>query len=165
MSKIIECEFGDMTKAYRDGINFFVDKEDYERYVKGYRFRMNNNGYVMYSSAKDGLHNKKLHRVIMDCPEGMMIDHIDHNPLNNCRSNLRICTQQQNCMNRGKTERNKSGVIGVYWFKSSEKWRARINLNNKDIYLGLFDSLEEASKARKEAEIKYYGDYRNKDGE
>jgi hypothetical protein len=58
-------------KRIRDGIKFYVDKDDYERFVKGYKFMMNNYGYVLYSSTKDGLNNKKLHRVIMDCPDDM----------------------------------------------------------------------------------------------
>jgi len=94
-----------------------------------------------------------------------MIDHIDHNPLNNCRSNLRIVTPQQNMMNRGKHKNNTSGVIGVGWNKASEKWRATIKLNNKENYLGMFDNFEEVCKVRKEAEIKYFGDFRNKENE
>ena len=167
MSEIIECEFGSLTKAYKEGKKFYVDKEDYERYVKGYKFAMmnNNNNYVKYSSAKDGLRNKLLHRVIMNCPDDRVIDHIDHNPLNNSRSNLRIVTQHQNMMNLSKYKTNTSGVVGVYWQKASEKWHVRIRLNNKTIHLGYFDNLEDACKARKEGEIKYFGEYRNKDNE
>jgi hypothetical protein len=165
MVEIIECNFGPGTKACKNGDKFYVDENDYEQYVKGYSFRMINKGYVIYSSRKDGLHHKLLHRVIMDCPEGMMIDHINHDKLNNCRSNLRIVTEQQNHMNRSKTKRNTSGIIGVCWHKAREKWIAQIRLNNKQINLGYFDDLEDASKARKEAEIKYFGEFRNKDGE
>jgi hypothetical protein len=165
MSEIIECEFGSLTKAYRDGIKFYVDENDYERYVKGYKFMMNNKGYVVYSGKKDELNSKRLHRMILDCPENMVIDHIDHNPLNNCRSNLRIVTQQQNMMNQSKTKRNTSGVLGVSWSKTYEKWVAQITLNNKNIYLGRFDDLEEACEVRKEAEKKYFGEFRNKDNE
>jgi hypothetical protein len=161
----IECEFGERTQAYRNGKKFYVDYDDFINHVMGYKFAMSNVGYVMYSSTKDGLHCKLLHRIIMNCPEGMMIDHIDHNKLNNMRSNLRIVTHQQNDMNRSKTKRNKSGVIGVHWSKRDNKWWARIRLNNKTIHLGYFDNLENASRARKEAEIKYFGEYRNKDNE
>ena len=165
MSEIIECEFGSRTKAYKEGKKFYVDKDDYEQYVKGYSFTMNNKGYVTYSSVKDGLHSKLLHRIIMGEPEDMFVDHIDHNPLNNCRNNLRICTIQQNQMNLSKRKDNKSGIIGVSWDKAREKWVAQIRLNNKHIHLGRFDNFEEACKARKDAEIKYYGEYRNKDAE
>jgi hypothetical protein len=162
---IVECEFGDNTQAFKEGKKFYVDWSDYDRCVKGYRFAMNSNVYIMYSSTKDGLCNKYLHRVIMGEPDNMMIDHIDHNPLNNSRSNLRIVTPQQNMMNRGKHKNNTSGVIGVGWNKASEKWRATIKLNNKENYLGMFDNFEEACQVRKEAEIKYFGEYRNKENE
>ena len=165
MSEIIECEFGPGTKAYREGIKFYVDEETYEQFVKGYRFRMDKDGYVRFTSRKNGLHSKLLHRMIMDCPEDMMIDHINHDKLNNSRNNLRICTTQQNNMNASKQKNNTSGIIGVNWHKKSEKWRARIRFNKKEINLGLFDNLEDACKARKEGEIKYFGEYRNKDNE
>jgi hypothetical protein len=161
----IRCEFGEMTQAYKDRIEFIVDYDDFINHVMGYKFFMNNYGYVVYSSAKDGLHNKFLHRVIMNCPEDMMIDHINHNPLNNCRSNLRICTNQQNQMNASKSKNNTSGVQGVHWHKASEKWRAQIRLNKKQITLGYFKDFDEACQVRKDAEIKYYGEYRNKDNE
>jgi hypothetical protein len=161
----IRCNFGEMTQAYKDGIEFIVEYDDFINHVMGYKFMMNNNGYVVYSSRKDGLCHKLLHRVIMDCPDDMVIDHKDHNPLNNSRSNLRICTKHQNEMNQSKPKNNTSGVIGVGWYKASEKWMAQIRLNNKRIHLGLFDDLEEASKARKDAEIKYFGEFRNKDNE
>jgi hypothetical protein len=161
----IECEFGDMTQAYKNGTKFYVDYDNFIHHVMDYRFCRDNNGYVMYSSRKDGLCHKYLHRIILDCPDNMMIDHIDHNKLNNMKSNLRICTNQQNNMNASKRKDNTSGVIGVCWYKANEKWMARIKLNSKDIHLGYFDSLEDAAQARKEAEIKYFGEYRNKDNE
>ena len=161
----IRCEFGDMTKAYKDGIEFIVDYDDFVNHVMGYSFRVNTKGYVVYYSVKDGLHSKYLHRMIMGEPQDMMIDHIDHNPLNNCRSNLRIVTLQQNNMNTSKQKNNQSGVIGVHWDKKREKWKAEIKLNNKMVHLGRFDNFEDACKARKEGEIKYYGEYRNKDNE
>jgi hypothetical protein len=162
---VVACEFGGDTQAFKEDKKFYVDWSNYDRYIKGYSFKMTKYGYVQYSSVKDGLNGKYLHRVIMDCPEGMFIDHKDHNKLNNCRSNLRIVTQQQNNMNNAKQKNNKSGVLGVHWYKASEKWRARIKINNKEIHLGSFDNLEDASKARKEAEIKYFGEFRNKDDE
>jgi hypothetical protein len=161
---VVECEFGGDTQAFREDKKFYVDWSDYSRFVAGHRFSLVK-GYVQYSSTKDGLHNKYLHRIIMNCPEGMFVDHINHNPLNNSRSNLRIVTLQQNNMNRSKTKRNTSGVLGVSWHKPNEKWRVQIVLNNKNIYLGSFDNLEDASQARKEAEIKYFGEFRNKDNE
>ena len=161
----IECEFGDMTQAYKNGKKFNVDYDDFIHHVMGYSFKMNNKGYVQYSGRKDGLHNKYLHRIIMNCPDDMFVDHIDHDRLNNMRSNLRIVTNQQNNMNVSKPKDNKSGILGVHWSKTSEKWVAQIRFNKKYINLGYFDNLDEASRVRKEAEKKYFGEFRNKDNE
>ena len=55
---------------------------------------------------------------------------------------------------------NKSGVPGVCWNKNANKWRAKLTYKYKIIYLGYFDNLEDARKARKDAEIKYFGEFR-----
>ena len=60
---------------------------------------------------------------------------------------------------------NTSGITGVYWKKDRNKWGARIVVNGKCIYLGYFANKEDAIKIRKEAEIKYFGEYRFKGGE
>ena len=64
-----------------------------------------------------------------------------------------------------KPSTNTSGYKGVGFHKQRNKWRARIMVDNKDISLGLYDTIEEAIKARKEAEIKYFGEFRNKESE
>ena len=88
-------------------------------------------------------------------------DHIDHNPFNNVRSNLRPCTQQQNTFNGKLGKNNKTGVTGVALFSLSKQnpWRARIMVNRKEIHLGCFPTFEDAVKARLEAEKKYFGDF------
>ena len=98
----------------------------------------------------------------MNCPDDMVVDHINLNPLDNRKMNLRICTKQQNEMNRPLRNNNTSGITGVSLYKQTNKWRAYIEYNQKYIHLGLFDTKEDAIKARKQAEIKYFGEYRNK---
>ena len=134
-----------------------IDLDDVDR-VKNYKWSLTHE-YV-YNRDKS-----RLHRYIMDCPEDMVVDHINHNPLDNRKSNLRICTQQQNSMNKSKHSNNISGVAGVSWKKDKHKWCARIIYNRKNIHIGYFDTLEEAIEARKQAEIEYFGEYRNQDEE
>ena len=130
-----------------------IDLDDVDR-VKNYKWSLAHE-YV-YNHDKS-----RLHRYIMDCPEDMVVDHINHNPLDNRKENLRVCTQQQNCMNRSKTSKNTSGTVGVCWHKGSGKWVARIKINGKYKSLGSYNDLENAIQARKNAEIEYFGEYRN----
>tara|TARA_R110000787_G_scaffold5224_1_gene19174 strand:+ start:191 stop:673 length:483 start_codon:yes stop_codon:yes gene_type:complete len=155
----ITGDFGNKTKAYKDGKTFLVSPDDYEDFVDGYRFCLDS-GYVKYSGTKDGLKRKLLHRIIMGEPEDLVIDHINRDPLDNRRENLRIVSRQENQMNLSMRKTNKSGVSGVHWNKSANKWRAAIKYKNKHINLGYFEKLEDAGKARKDAEMKYFGEFR-----
>lgn len=95
----------------------------------------------------------------MDAPNEMFVDHINHNPYDNRKDNLRIVTSTQNSYNRRIQSNNTSGVTGVYYANDRNKWRAYIKSDKKQIYLGQFDNKEDAIKARKEAEEKYFGEY------
>ena len=83
------------------------------------------------------------------------IDHIDHNRGNNSWYNLRIVCRQTNSRNLSKHKVNTSGFTGVSWHKTKGKWRSHIMVNYKQIHLGLFNNIEDAIEARKEANIKY----------
>ena len=158
----MECEFGDRTQAYRDQKTFLVSPDDYEEFVDGYRFSLDKNSYVIYSGTKDGLNGKRLHRIIMGDPEDLVVDHINGDPLNNCRDNLRVVSIQENNMNLSMRKTNKSGVAGVSWHKCNGKWVAQIKYKYKQNHLGCFDTLEEATKARKDAEEEYFGEFARK---
>lgn len=147
----------------------FVDNSDYEWLVgMGSWFVQFGPGYadggrfVAARKAKqaDGKRtNIYMHRVIMDAQPGEEVDHIDVDPLNNQRDNLRIVTRSQNCMNKGSQSNNTSGRRGVSWDKASQKWRAGIKVNGEPIFLGHFDSLEEASTCHEAAREKHFGQH------
>jgi hypothetical protein len=88
------------------------------------------------------------------------IDHINRHPDDNRWENLRICTRSQQCQNRSIFCNNSSGVTGVSWNKMCCKWQSYINLNGKRTNLGLYSSKIDAIEARKQAEIKYFGEFR-----
>ncbi|MCK4830546.1 HNH endonuclease [bacterium] len=87
-------------------------------------------------------------------PKNQM-DHINHIRTDNRWSNLREATQQENLKNKSMQKNNKSGVNGVHWRKSNNKWRSKIIVNRKELYLGEYDNFDDAAAVRKEAEIKY----------
>ena len=134
------------------GEEFYFDLEDYDK-IKDYCWHVNNYGYLVSGS-------NILHRVVMDAKDNdLVIDHIDHNKLDCRKQNLRECSISQNAMNMIKPSRNTSGCKGVSYHKYSNTWRAFITKNKKQIYLGYYKLFEDAVKARKDAEVKYFGKY------
>jgi hypothetical protein len=141
-----------------------VDDENYPS-VSVFNWHIGSHGYavrVKYAKKEDGSKTCKsilMHRVIMDAPSGMFVDHINGNKLDNRRANLRICTQGENARNRGKQCNNASGCKGVTWYARTSKWRASIVLNKKHIHLGYFELLSDASRAYENAAEKYHGEF------
>jgi hypothetical protein len=88
-----------------------------------------------------------MHRYIMKVPKGLVCDHINHNGLDNRKSNLRICTRQQNTYNQRSQKGGSSKYKGVDWNKRQKKWRARIYYKRKFYYLGYFDNEVDAAKS------------------
>lgn len=84
------------------------------------------------------------------------VDHIDGNPANNALTNLRACSHSENHQNRSISPLNTSGVPGVRWDKSCRKWRATIKVNRERIHLGLFDSIDAAGDAYRQAKQKHH---------
>ena len=97
--------------------------------------------------------------MIMGEPNGKDVDHINRNPLDNRRENLRICTHQQNQYNRTKQSNNTSGFKGVSFNKEKQKFEARIGIDGKSKFLGYFDTAEKASECYKQAALKHHGDF------
>ena len=99
-------------------------------------------------------------------PLEKLVDHIDGDKSNNKINNLRLASKSENGRNRvNLPSNNTSGVIGVCWDKKAKKWKAYIMINGKTKHLGYFINKEDAIKARKEGEIKYFGDFRCREPE
>lgn len=98
----------------------------------------------------------KAHRVIWEMfngkiPDGMEIDHINHDRSDNRIDNLRMVTRSENQKNKSRFKNNTSGISGVTWCSRHCKWRARIMINGKSKHLGRFYTIEAAAKARSDA--------------
>ena len=94
-----------------------------------------------------------------EIPQDMQVDHINGNPLDNRVENLRIATPPQNSWNCKTNKRNKSGIRGVCWDASRNKWMAHIMFNGKSRTLGRFDSLDEARFVRQYEEVRLFGEF------
>lgn len=141
------------------GEEFWFDLEDYD-IIKDYCWYKDSKGYVVSTDRKT---RKTIlfHRIITNCNDRFMPDHIHgkETRYDNRKSNLRIVTKQQNGMNSTLSENNTSGVTGVKWHSRDNVWESCITVNYKRIYLGRYHKFEDAVKARKEAEEKYFGEY------
>lgn len=139
--------------------SFCIDLEDLEEILKN-AWYIHSNGYVGSRRVRTDEKRIYLHRFLMDAQSNEVVDHIDRNPLNNRKNNLRIATQSKNMMNTISPSDNTSGVKGVSFNKKRGRWHAYISIDGRRINLGFFENFKEASKARKDAEIKYHGEYR-----
>ena len=142
----------------------FVDDEDYE-FLNKYHWNISKNGYAAGHVGENK--NKKylyMHRVIMGVTAySELVDHINHNKIDNQKQNLRVCDKSKNGMNQKLSAKNTSSVTGVHWDKTNLKWRAQIMIHQKTIPLGRFVNFDDAVNARKEAEEEYFGEFRYKE--
>lgn len=142
-----------------DGREFYFDLQDYDR-IKDYYWQFNNRGYVYFLYQRKRKNTKVfLHRLIMNPESDMTVDHINGVRYDNRKSNLRIVTLEQNNLNHKMLSTNTSGCTGVIWIKNRNRWCARIEYKKKVIGLGFYRNFEDAVKARKTGEDKYYGEF------
>ncbi len=127
-----------------------VDEEDVAL-VQGFMWKLDRYGYVSRSSTRC---RPYLHRIIMNAPPRVIVDHINGEPLDNRRSNLRTVTAEQSSMNRGGT--------GITWHKQVKRWQAAIRVRGRSYHLGVYLTREEALAARSAGERILFGEYRRK---
>ena len=154
---VIYDDYAEIVLYNKDNVEItraLIDLEDVDK-VSKYKWYLIN-GYVY--NVKVGL----LHRFIMNCPsDDEVIDHINHNKLDNRKDNLRICNQKQNLMNKQKTQRRNttSQYKGVSWNKQRNKWRAQIRINGKSKHIGYYTNELEASIEYDKKALLYFGVY------
>ena len=133
---------------------FYFDLEDYDKIKEYCWYKDFTTGYIKTKTPD----NKwiYLHRFLIN-NQYTLVDHINHNKLDNRKANLRNATKKQNMLNRdGVISTNTSGITGVYFRNKSNKWIAQICIDNQVKYLGIFSDRKDAIKARLQAEAKYF---------
>lgn len=149
-----EYGIGYTTNTHRP---FYFDLEDYDKIKDVCWFEHNPVlDYCVLLGNKNGK-QIRFHQLI-GCKG---CDHIDHNPFNNRKENLRSCTQHQNTFNAKRKKNNTSGIIGVQRQKNCSRlqWKAVLMYNRKNIHLGSFENFDDAVRARLEGEKKYFGEF------
>ena len=148
-------ENGHMRCTCGNGDSFIFDCEDIKT-VQLYRWYIDNYGYICASTSNH--RSTKLHRLLMNAQNGEVVDHINGNPRDCRKSNLRIITQRENTYNSGARKSSTTGYKGVCFDKRRGKYAAYITPDGKHLALGYHGTPEAAAEAYNVAALRLYGD-------
>lgn len=141
------------------GIHFKFDLDDWNKVTK-HSWSVSASGYLVCTYKQQTI---RLHRMLMNADNnGLVVDHINGDKLDNRKNNLRITTQKNNSRNIRLAKNNHTGVTGVSPMPSG-KFRARIMVDGQEKYLGAYPTIFAAKQARKLAEQKYFGQYAHRE--
>lgn len=143
------------------GVEILIDDEDFHLITDFNWWKRYKNGTYFISATEESGKSKffALHRIILNAPRGMQVDHINGNTLDNRKENLRICTPDQNQQNRKMRKDCSSGSKGVYYNKKTDRYESRIAANKKRLFLGSFKTKDEAEQAYVKASRSLYGSF------
>ncbi len=138
-------------------VQILIDAEDYDRIRKYKWYTKNNHGHTRALNTQVGY----LSRFIMGVTDPkIQVDHINHDTLDNRKRNLRLCSHPENQRNMTVNRKNNvSGYKGVHWDRRRNKWSVQIKINGSNIYIGSFNSKEQAALAYNQAAIKFHKEF------
>lgn len=149
-----------MTKQISLGHDRYVivDDGDYE-YLSRWKwcYQPRGHGYAARNSGRSKTFH--MHRVILNAPKGMEVDHINGNGLDNRRCNLRLCTKAQNQHNQRPKRQGTSLFKGVSLNSAKRKWVAQVCVNKRKLHLGYFEDETEAAHAYDQAARLHFGEF------
>ena len=156
-------------KVYIDlnqGLQTIIDIQDFNivnEYSGTWYAQVSKVNYYVYIHVYDEINKRKrvaLHRAIMQVNDSdVLVDHRNHQTLDNTRDNLRLCTNSENQMNSRMQINRSSQYKGVSWQKQKNKWRAFIQFQKQSLYLGSFIDEIEAAKTYDDKAKELFGEY------
>lgn len=141
----------------KSGRYFIFDNEDLDL-LKDYHWSVDKYRYAQGFNKSNGK-KVKLHRLLLNTPDNIIVDHINGQPWDNRKSNLRCATQHQNTQNSAMPSSNTTGYKGVCFDKRKKKYLASIHPNGKTKFLGYFSNPQDAAKAYDKAAVLYFGEF------
>lgn len=140
--------------AVGDGCYAYVDTADYE-WLNQRTWHLDSGYAARTEKGKTIL----MHRLIMQPPQELIVDHIDGNRANNCRGNLRVCTRMENARNRRLHCDSASRFKGAHYHKRTGRWYARLCFRGQRFWLGYFDTEVEAAQAYDHKAVELFGEF------
>lgn len=140
------------------GFKALVDEQDYH-HLRGMGWHAHTSKGFTYARCAWGNGHILMHVYLMKPPEGLLVDHINGDKLDNRRENLRLATNAENSRNVRKTEGRTSQYKGVVWDAARKKWRAQIKLEGSMKTLGRFEDERTAAQTYDEAAKLHFKEY------
>lgn len=145
------------------GDEFIIDTEDIEIVSQFWWYKKADQNYVICDLHKNGKMERRirLHRFLMNVldDDRVVVDHINRNPLDCRKSNMRIATQSQNCLNKSRHSKNTTGYTGVHFEKDSGIYQAEIRIAKTTVHLGRSKDKVECAQMYNEAAKLLYGEF------